>query len=97
MKRYYVYILTNERGYVLYTGVTDDLNRRMNEHRAHIDPQSFTARYDIGKLIYYEEYGNIRDAIEREKQIKSWRRVKKIDLIATFNPRWEELMPREEN
>lgn len=96
MKRYYVYILTNERGHVLYTGVTDDLNRRMNEHRAHIDPRSFTARYDIGKLIYYEEYGSIRDAIEREKQVKSWCRAKKVELVTAQNPRWEELMPREE-
>ncbi len=95
MNRYFVYILTNERGYVLYTGVTDNLNRRINEHRAHSDPQSFTARYDIGKLIYYEEYGNIRDAIEREKQIKSWRRAKKVELVTAHNPRWEELMPQE--
>jgi len=96
MKRYYVYILTNDRKHVLYTGVTDDLNRRVNEHRTHVDPQSFTARYDIGTLIYYEEYGSIRDALEREKQIKSWRRAKKMTMITEFNPRWEELMPREE-
>ena len=74
---YYVYILTNNNNTVLYTGVTNDLIRRVYEHKNHADPNSFTAKYKVEKLIYFEETTDVKAAIEREKQIKSWKRDKK--------------------
>ena len=74
---YFVYILTNRTNVVLYTGVTNDLERRLWEHRSHADPNSFTARYQVHKLVYFEMTPDIRSAIAREKQIKSWSRKKK--------------------
>ena len=91
---YYVYILTNRRNTVLYTGVTSDLYNRVLEHRKKVNP-GFTARYNIYKLVYYEPYGYIYDAIEREKQIKAGSRQKKIDLINSLNPGWEDLWDKE--
>ena len=88
---YYVYILTNRNNRVLYTGVTNDLVRRMYEHRHHLLKDSFTARYNLEKLVYYEETSSSRAAIEREKQIKGWSREKKNKLVETKNPNWEEL------
>ena len=88
---YYVYILTNHTGTTLYTGVTRDLVRRMYEHRYKLDPSSFTAKYGIHKLVYYEYTNDVRAAIEREKQIKSWSRAKKNKLVESRNPRWEDL------
>ena len=79
--QYYVYILTNKNHTVLYTGVTRDLVRRVYEHKNHVDPNSFTAKYNIQKLIYFEETNDVRVALEREKQIKSWPRSRKIALI----------------
>ena len=69
--RYYIYILTNRNNTVLYTGVTNDLIRRVYEHKNNADPKSFTAKYKVHKLIYFEETGDVKSAIEREKQIKS--------------------------
>ena len=90
---YYVYIMTNKNNTVLYTGVTNQLVRRIYEHRNHLDSKSFTAKYQISKLIYYEYTGDIRAALEREKQIKKWNRKHKEKLIATMNPKWEDLYP----
>ena len=88
---FYVYILTNRINRVLYTGVTNDLVRRMYEHRHHLDKSSFTAQYNVDKLVYYEETSSSRAAIEREKQIKSWNRKKKDKLIESKNPNWQDL------
>ena len=71
--QYYVYILTNKNKNVLYTGVTRNLIRRIYEHKNHLDPNSFTAKYRVTQLVYFEETTDVRAAIEREKQIKSWR------------------------
>jgi len=89
-KYYFVYILTNSRNTVLYTGVTNDLKRRVYEHRNKMVP-GFTAKYKVGKLVYYEVYDDPQYAIAREKQIKSGSRKKKLDLISSFNPEWRDL------
>ena len=88
---YYVYILTNKNHTVLYTGVTSNLIRRVYEHKNHADPNSFTAKYKVEKLIYFEETTDVQSAIEREKQIKSWKRIQKIMLIQKSNPRFIDL------
>ena len=88
---YYVYILTNKNHTVLNTGVTSNLIRRVYEHKNHADPNSFTAKYKVEKLIYFEETTDARSAIEREKQIKSWKRIQKIMLIQKSNPRFIDL------
>ena len=90
---YYVYILANQTNVAIYTGVTKDLIRRVYEHRHELDPKSFTARYSIHKLVYFEETTDVRTAIEREKQIKSWKRLKKNQLVETANPGWVDLYP----
>ena len=89
MKAYYVYIMSNIRG-TLYTGVTNQLKNRVYTHKKKLIP-GFTSRYNIDRLVYYEEMGDVKAAIAREKQIKSWRREKKIRLIATMNPTWRDL------
>ncbi len=89
MRDYYVYIMCNESG-TLYTGVTNDLERRVSEHRKGAFP-GFTKRYNITRLVYYETSRDVASAIAREKQIKSWRRRKKLDLIVSMNPRWRDL------
>ena len=88
----HVYMLTDERNYVLYIGVTDNIERRMAEHRSGLY-DGFTKKYRLHKLVYAEEWSSIEDAIHREKQLKGWRRSKKDELITGFNPKWEELMP----
>ena len=88
---YYVYILSNQTNTVIYTGVTKDLIRRVYEHRHKMDVDSFTARYDVHKLVYFEETNDVYAAIEREKQIKSWKRVNKNKLIEKKNPQWVDL------
>jgi len=88
-KHYYVYIMTNHTK-TLYTGITNNLARRVSEHRQGIG-SIFTKKYKITQLVYYEVYENIWDAIAREKQIKSWRRAKKVTLIETTNPSWKDL------
>lgn len=90
---YYVYILTNKMHTVLYTGMTEDLKRRVFEHKEHF-VDSFTRRYKADKLIYYEVAESHEAALIREKQIKSWSRKRKEDLIATMNPGWSELYNR---
>jgi len=86
---YYVYIVTNS-SWTLYTGVTNDLARRVWEHK-HGTVKGFTSRYRIGKLVYYETFDDIRDAIAREKQIKGWTRARKMALVKAANPRWKDL------
>ena len=88
---YYVYILTNKNHTVLYTGVTRDLIRRVYEHKIHADPKSFTAKYKTTKLVYFEMTNDVNAAIEREKQIKSWKREQKVALIMQSNPRYLDL------
>ena len=87
----FVYILSNPSRVCVYTGVTGDLLRRVGEHKGHADPRSFTARYGVDRLVYYEQTEDIRAAIAREKQIKSWSRRKKNALIERMNPGWEDL------
>ena len=82
--------MTSYLGTTLYTGVTNDLVRRVAEHRAGTS-NTFIGRYKVTRLIYCEETTDIRDAIQREKQIKGWARKKKLELIATVNPRWDDL------
>ena len=90
MKKFYVYIMTNKINTVLYTGVTNDLNRRVNEHKRHLI-NGFTKHYKITKLVYYEEFDTIEDAIKREKQIKGGSRNKKENLINNMNSEWKDL------
>jgi putative endonuclease len=89
MKQYYVYIMTNNSK-TLYTGVTDDLVRRVYEHKSKL-AKGFTQKYNITRLVYYEITSDIQSAIQREKQIKGWLRNKKIALIEATNPRWQDL------
>ena len=88
---YYVYILANTTGTTIYTGVTRDLIRRIWEHKNNMDPDSFTAKYHVHKLVYYEATGSIEAAISREKQIKSWNRKRKNKLVEKMNPHWVDL------
>ncbi|MET3036185.1 GIY-YIG nuclease family protein [Chryseobacterium sp. NRRL B-14859] len=83
---FYVYILTNKSRRVLYTGVTGNLHRRLHQHKTKLNPNSFTARYNVSFLIYYEKYDWIQHAIAREKEIKDWSRAKKLTLIREVNP-----------
>ncbi len=89
-RQYYVYILTNKTNKVLYIGVTNDLDRRIFEHKNKL-VEGFTKKYNLTKLIYFEATGDIRSAIEREKQLKNWHRDWKINLINSFNPTWKDL------
>ncbi len=87
MKTYYVYIMASASR-VLYTGVTNNLERRAREHKQKLVP-GFSQQYNARELVYFEAFGNIRAAIAREKQIKGWLRKRKIALIESFNPRWK--------
>ena len=89
MKEFHVYILTN-KSRTLYTGVTGDLERRVFQHKQG-QGSAFTSKYKIDQLVYFESCPNILDAISREKQIKGWLRKKKIALIESVNPTWEDL------
>lgn len=88
-----VYILTNVHHEVLYIGVSSDLFTRIPEHINKIYPDSFTANYNCNKLVYYETYGRIEEAIAREKVLKKWNRAWKNKLISDFNPEWKDLFP----
>jgi putative endonuclease len=88
-RQYYVYIMTNVSR-TLYTGVTNDLERRIHEHKQHL-VAGFTDRYNVTTLVHYETFTDIRDALAREKEIKGWRREKKIALIEPANPEWRDL------
>ena len=89
-KQYYVYIMTNSRNTVVYTGVTNDLKRRVYEHKEKL-VSGFTRKYNITKLVYYEVFKDIENAILREKQIKAGSRQSKIDLICGMNEEWRDL------
>ena len=87
----YIYIMTNQNNTVLYTGVTSNLRNRAFEHREKIFKSSFTNRYNLNKIVYFEFFQNIEEAIAREKQIKGGSRAKKEALINDFNPQWKDL------
>ena len=89
-KQYYVYILTNKSNNVLYIGVTNDLIRRISEHKTKL-VEGFTKKYNLQKLVYYEATNDIESAINREKQLKNWHRDWKMNLIDQFNPDWKDL------
>ena len=89
-KQYFVYIMTNKINTTLYTGVTNNLSRRVFEHKNKL-VEGFTKKYNLDKLVYYELYTDIYEAIGREKQIKSGSRAKKIKLIKAMNPKWKDL------
>ena len=90
MRSYYVYILTNWNDEVMYIGMTNNLERRIQEHKQK-RVAGFTARYNVNKLVYYEETNDVHVAIAREKEIKKWRREKKNNLVMTKNPEWQDL------
>jgi putative endonuclease len=89
MKQYYVYI-TASKSHVLYTGITNDLKRRIYEHKHKLIP-GFTSKYNVDRLVHFEMTSDVHAALAREKQIKGWLRVKKIALIESSNPKWEDL------
>ncbi len=91
MKNYFVYIATNYENTVLYTGVTNDIERRMYEHKNKLI-QGFTSKYNVKKLVYFEEFSDINEAIAGEKKIKGWTRKKKLDLIKKDNPDFKDLL-----
>ncbi len=87
---YYVYIIASQKDGTTYIGVTNDLPRRMQEHKEGLVP-GFSKKYRVVRLVYYEQYADVRDAIAREKQLKKWNRAWKIDLIKQTNPEWRDL------
>lgn len=87
----YVYILTNKNHTILYTGVTSDLAKRLDEHRTGLYKNAFTSRYNVTLLVYYEGFTSIEEAIAREKQIKTGSRQKKLELINQFSPEWNDM------
>ncbi len=89
VRTYYVYIMGNRSG-TLYTGVTNDLSKRVYEHKSHLIP-GFTSRYRLNRLVYFEETNDVDAALAREKQIKGWARAKKLALIRSSNPQWKDL------
>jgi putative endonuclease len=91
-RQFYVYILANRIGGTLYVGVTNDLIRRVGEHKLNI-AESFTKRHDITRLVYFEAFDQIEQAIHREKRLKKWPRAWKISLIEKDNPNWIDLYP----
>ncbi|MFY9527891.1 MAG: GIY-YIG nuclease family protein [Candidatus Acidiferrales bacterium] len=92
MKTYWIYILSNESK-VLYTGVTNDLVRRVAQHKAKQIP-GFTQRYNLTRLVYFEQSPQVVAAIRREKEIEGWLRAKKVALVESFNPAWRDLAPK---
>jgi putative endonuclease len=89
---YYVYILASRIGGTLYIGVTNDLVRRVGEHRLEL-ANGFTKKYGVHKLVYFEQFDDVENAISREKRLKKWNRVWKIRLIEELNPNWDDLYP----
>ena len=90
-KQYYIYILTNKSNKVLYVGMTNDLKSRIYEHKNRL-VEGFTKKYNLTKLVYYEITTDVESAIRREKQLKNWHRVWKINLINKFNHKWDDLI-----
>jgi putative endonuclease len=93
MRNWYLYIVSN-RARTLYTGVTDDLPRRVIQHKEKTRANAFTARYTFNRLVYYELVGNRREAALREKRVKNWPRAKRVALIESMNPHWRDLSLR---
>lgn len=93
MKTYYVYMTTNRKEGVIYTGMTNNLEIRTRQHKNKIN-KGFTSKYNADQLIWFEKHEYVWDAITREKEIKGWRRDKKINLIEAMNPDWEDLYPK---
>ncbi|MGD8780845.1 MAG: GIY-YIG nuclease family protein [Ignavibacteria bacterium] len=89
-KTYYIYLLTNWNNKVIYVGMTNDLQRRIYEHKNKLI-DGFTKKYNVDKLVYYEYTNDVNSAITREKEIKKWRREKKNKLVESKNPKWEEI------
>ena len=89
-KQYFVYILTNKTNRVIYIGMTDNLERRIYEHKNKL-VEGFSKKYNLHKLVYYEITDDVNSAIRREKQLKNWHRDWKINLVNQFNPEWEDL------
>ena len=89
-RSYYVYLLTNWNNKVMYAGVTNDLTRRLYEHTSKV-VAGFTEKYNVGKLVYFEETSDVESALAREKEIKKWRREKKDALVIDRNPEWRDL------
>jgi len=89
-KTYYIYILASRRNGTLYTGVTNNLKKRVYEHKIDLN-DGFTKRYQVHRLVYFEATNNVKDAIAREKQLKKWRRKWKLELIEAMNPEWRDL------
>ncbi|MFI3320810.1 MAG: GIY-YIG nuclease family protein [Rikenellaceae bacterium] len=92
MKRSYIYFMANSSNTSLYLGVTSNLQKRVAEHKSHIKAGSFSDKYNCERLVYFEEFEDIRDAISREKQLKNWKREWKDSLIEAVNPTWEDLL-----
>jgi putative endonuclease len=90
MKQYYLYILASKKNGTLYIGVTNNLRKRVYEHKNNL-VRGFTQKYSVHKLVYYEGYNNDYDAIAREKRMKKWKRQWKIELIEKHNPQWADL------
>ncbi len=90
MKDYYVYILTNEYNNVMYIGVTNDLSRRVYEHKSG-ETEGFTKKYHVHKLVYFESCHDVKAALAREKQLKGWTRARKNALVESVNPEWKEI------
>lgn len=88
--KYYVYLITNWNNKVMYVGVTNNLERRLYEHKNKLI-KGFTEKYNLDKLVYFEETQDVNAAIEREKEIKKWRREKKNQLVNLINPKWDDL------
>jgi putative endonuclease len=88
-RRYFVYIMTNPSK-TLYTGITNSIRRRVREHKLKLT-LGFAAKYNITRLVYFETFGDVRNAIEREKPIKAWTRAKRVALIESVNPKWDDL------
>ncbi|MBU1131217.1 GIY-YIG nuclease family protein [Patescibacteria group bacterium] len=91
LQEYYVYMMSNRTNSVIYTGCTNDLTGRVYQHKFKYNPKSFTAKYNVNKLVYYEVFYSPWDMINREKQIKNLVRRKKIELIEKNNPHWKDL------
>lgn len=89
---YATYIMSSENNAVLYVGMTNDLNRRVTEHKSKSNSQCFTAKYNVCKLVYFEKFQFVSDAIKRKKQIKHWNRQWKNALICRMNPEWNDLI-----
>ena len=90
-----IYFMTNKHRTTIYLGVTSNLMRRVMEHKTKVYPNSFTARYNLDCLIFYENFGHIEEAIAREKEVKKWNRFKKEQLINSMNPEWKDLWEEE--